>query len=115
MSPPASIAAEPATSENRGWTWGDKSHRRAKGIPLQRLSIIEALAGFIDLREAISEERLWPTAGSFASQFLFPSEYSELALLAVIRELSSLLVATTQVPPQRWIGSSLGLLADVGA
>lgn len=118
MCPPASVASESPTADSRGWAWGDVSQRRAKGLPLQRMSVVQALAGFMDLRDAIKEERLWPTDGaaSFAAQFLSPTEYSELALLVVIRELSSLVAATTQVPvPQKWVGSSVGLLADVGA
>lgn len=122
LSPPASVAFEDPTYDARGWSWGDVRNRRAKRLPLQRLSLTEALIGFVDLRDAINEERKWifDTDGSrgpdsFAAQFLGPAEYSELALLMVVKDVAALLRACAEVPlAQKWMASSVGLLCEVG-
>mmetsp|Transcript_107537 Transcript_107537/g.334329 ORF Transcript_107537/g.334329 Transcript_107537/m.334329 type:complete len:623 (-) Transcript_107537:384-2252(-) len=125
MSPPRSIPGEDPGLDAKGWTWGDTTQRRAKRGALQALRPGEALAAFVDLRDAIMEERLWPSEGcdgsgraaasAFAAQFLGPAEYSELALLHVVKELASLLRASASVPvPQKWVGSSVGLLVEAG-
>lgn len=128
LAPPRSVAWEEPTHEVRGWTWGDDSQRRAKRLPLQRLRPGDALAALVDLRDAIAEERLWPSesscrftscagqAAAFSEEFLGSAEYAELALLAIVRELAALLRACADVPmPQRWVGSSLSLLVEAGA
>jgi len=129
LAPPQSLAAEDPSFDARGWAWGDCQQRRAKRLPLQRLRLGEALSAFVDLRDAINEERLWPAEGSsgpaadgnggsvdaFASKFLGPAEYAELALLIVVRELAALVRACADVPyPQKWVGSSVGLLVEAG-
>lgn len=129
LAPPQSVASEEATHDARGWTWGECTQRRAKRMPLQRLNLTGALTALVDFRDAISEERLWPSesiigfpafAGkaqdAFLDEFLGPAEYAELSLLSLVRELASLLRACGDVPvPQKWVGSSLALLVEVGA
>jgi len=130
LAPPQSLASEdPSSIEARGWAWGECQQRRAKRLPLQRLRLGEALSAFVDLRDAINEERLWPAEGSncpglnggtsaadaFAAKFLGPAEYAELALLTVVQELTSLVRACEDVPyPQKWVGSSVGLFVEAG-
>lgn len=132
LGPPASIPAEPPTLDIRGWSWGDFTQPRAKRLPLQKLQVAQALNAFIDLRAPIAEEQLWPSeeAGfsaaptarasgigveSFRHRFLGAAEYAELALLAMVRELTKLLRACEEVGvPQKWVQSSLALLVEVG-
>lgn len=129
LAPPRSVAAEDPTLDTRGWAWGDTTQRRGQRACLQRLTVVGALAAMIDLRDAISEERLWPSEtttrlrtrscqahDTFLSEFLSSAEYSELALLAIIKELCVLWRACGDVPlPQKWVGSSLALLVEIGA
>eukprot|EP00913_Durusdinium_trenchii_P014543 g13643.t1 len=54
-------------------------------------------------------------ADAFLHNFLCAAEYSELALLAFVCELSRLLRACEEVPvPQKWVQSSLALLVEAG-
>lgn len=127
LAPPKTIAAEDPTFDSKGWTWGDSSQRRAKRLPLLRLSLADALSALVDLRDPISEERLWtadPAKGrammsqldSFSAEFLGPAEYAELALITLVRELAALFRACVDVPlPQQWLSTSLGLLVEAGA
>lgn len=129
LAPPQSIVHEEPSYDVRGWTWGENAQKRAKRSALQRLSLGSALASFVDVRNAIAEERLWPSESTsgyraftgkacdvFLAEYLGPAEYSELVLLAFVRELRSLLQACSDVPmAQKWVGSSLGLFVEVGA
>ncbi|CAK9010556.1 unnamed protein product [Durusdinium trenchii] len=128
LSPPESISSEGPTLDLRGWSWGDNTQRRAKRLPLQRMQLSQALSSLLDLRAAIAEERFWPSedsfvparpgargADAFLHNFLCAAEYSELALLAFVCELSRLLRACEEVPvPQKWVQSSLALLVEAG-
>jgi len=129
LGPPASIPAEPPTLDMRGWSWGDFTQPRAKRLPLQKLHLTQALNALIDLRAPIAEEQLWPSeesrvtgvgaarasGQSFRHRFLGAAEYAELALLALVRELTKLLRACEEVGvPQKWVQSSLALLVEVG-
>mmetsp|Transcript_29689 Transcript_29689/g.78764 ORF Transcript_29689/g.78764 Transcript_29689/m.78764 type:complete len:568 (-) Transcript_29689:38-1741(-) len=116
LCPPASVRSEDPT-ETRAWAWGNMVQPRAQYLPLCRTSLIEVLTNFIDLRDAIRQEKLWGVedAGAFALEFLTSSEYSECALLSVVKNVSSLLAACVESISQKWAGSSLGLMVDVGA
>eukprot|EP00930_Biecheleria_cincta_P032643 TRINITY_DN22637_c0_g1_i1.p1 TRINITY_DN22637_c0_g1~~TRINITY_DN22637_c0_g1_i1.p1 ORF type:complete len:560 (+),score=86.12 TRINITY_DN22637_c0_g1_i1:60-1739(+) len=132
LGPPASIPAEAPTLDMRGWSWGDFTQPRAKRLPLQKLQVVQALNALVDLRAPIAEEQLWlseeagcsgtPAArasgigvDSFRHRFLGAAEYAELALLAMMRELTKLLRACEEVGvPQKWVQSSLALLIEVG-
>lgn len=120
LSPPQSIPSEGPTLDLRGWSWGDNTQRRAKRLPLQRLQLAEALNSLLDMRAAIAEERFWPSEDSvvpgqatsrgdlFLQKFLSAAEYSELALRALVSELTKLIRAVEEVQ------SSLALLVEAG-
>eukprot|EP00441_Pelagodinium_beii_P040218 CAMPEP_0197632416 /NCGR_PEP_ID=MMETSP1338-20131121/9177_1 /TAXON_ID=43686 ORGANISM="Pelagodinium beii, Strain RCC1491" /NCGR_SAMPLE_ID=MMETSP1338 /ASSEMBLY_ACC=CAM_ASM_000754 /LENGTH=653 /DNA_ID=CAMNT_0043203981 /DNA_START=54 /DNA_END=2015 /DNA_ORIENTATION=- len=129
LAPPASIPSESTTLDLRGWSWGDTVQARAKRLPLQKLSLSQALAAFIDLRAPIAEEKVWLSDETVASnrvtaarswdnfrhRFLCGAEYAELALLALTQQLAELLKACEEVPvPQKWVQTSLALLVEVG-
>lgn len=130
LSPPACIPSEGPTLDLRGWSWGDSIQRRAKRLPLQRLSLAQALNAMIDLRAPIAEERWWPSdnghastsssagrggAENFLRNFLSAAEYAELALLTFVRELARLVRCCEEVPvPQKWVQSAMALLLEAG-
>eukprot|EP00931_Biecheleriopsis_adriatica_P106354 TRINITY_DN80816_c0_g1_i1.p1 TRINITY_DN80816_c0_g1~~TRINITY_DN80816_c0_g1_i1.p1 ORF type:complete len:651 (+),score=139.94 TRINITY_DN80816_c0_g1_i1:73-2025(+) len=133
LTPPKSLPCEGPTLDLRGWSWGDNIQTRAKRLPLQSLHVSQAITALVDLRAAIAEERLWPgveaapsnskatgrqgkaAVDSFLQHFLSAAEYSELALLALVHELTKLLRACEEVPvPQKWAQSSLALLVEAG-
>mmetsp|Transcript_25900 Transcript_25900/g.72270 ORF Transcript_25900/g.72270 Transcript_25900/m.72270 type:complete len:680 (-) Transcript_25900:14-2053(-) len=126
LAPPNYIASEEPSCDSKGWAWGEASQPRAQRAELQKLMVADAIAAFADLREAVSEERLWPGAercttpktcgDAFSEHFLGPSEYSELVVHSLISEVVSLLRACARVPtPQKWLGTSVCLIIDVGA
>lgn len=143
LSPPSAWdCSEEPGGDVRSWAWGgDALHRRAARDMLQKLSLAppcQALAALVDLRDAVAEERRWPSlswgtaasahvgartatfevsaATSVAVEFLTACEYAELALLAFVRELALLVRACADVPvPQKWVGSSIGFLVETGA
>jgi len=130
LSPPACVPSEGPTLDLRGWSWGDSVQRRAKRLPLQRLSLAQALNAMIDLRAPIAEEKWWPSEETqavassakgrgapdpFFKSFLGAAEYAEIALRTFVHELARLCRSCDEVPvPQKWVQSSLALLMEVG-
>jgi len=88
--------------------------KKAKRFFFQRMTAGGVLAAFIDLRDQGLESRAgWNNAASDPS-FLRPCEYAEILLLTIISELASILRSSLGVPvPQKWVGSSIAIVAEV--
>jgi len=106
LNPPEWIDSEdPLHDVGGGEFWAKGKAKKARRFYFQRMSTAEVLAALVDFRELTQDP-----------QCLWPCECAEMALLAMVRDLGGILRACNRIPvPQKWIGSSVAVVAEAGA
>jgi len=106
--PPALLSEDPLNDLRDVFLFNERFQERATRLALQRMETWSLLLMFFDFRKACEDTDIESCLGS--------AEYTELAELAVVRKAAALLRACDAVPvPQKWVGSSIGVVADAGA
>lgn len=139
MNPPSWLDSENPLEDFDGlFEEGDKTMKKARRFKLQRLTAREALEAFIDFNgsndhsgdvENVKNEdedqeqpkkknlgrRPWNSELEDDKAYLQPGEFAELILLSAIKHLGQLQKHCEEIAvPQKWIGSSVAVVADCG-